>query len=100
MPNKLDERKVEEEEPTLEDQVLTVMALSDSRRLIELSTEAIYSEDGISNEQVQELYNLIHELHQTGVRSSEVSFTQSESAAISELKQELTERGAEPNNRL
>jgi hypothetical protein len=100
MPNKLDERKVEQEEPTLEDQVLTVMALSNSRRLIELSTEAIYSEDGISNEQVQELYNLIHKLHQTGVRSSEVSFTQSESAAISELKQELTERGAEPNNRL
>lgn len=100
MPNKLDERKVEQEEPTLEDQVLTVMALSNSRRLIELSTKAVYSEDGISNEQVQELYNLIHKLHQTGVRSSEVSFTQSESAAISELKQELTERGAEPNNRL
>lgn len=100
MPNKLDERKVEQEEPTLEDEVLTVMALSNSRRLIELSTKAVYSEDGISNEQVQELYNLIYELHQTGVRSSEVSFTQSESAAISDLKQELTERGAEPNNRL
>ena len=100
MVNTLNERKVETEKPTLKDQVLTVMALSDSRRLIELSTEAVYGQEGISDDEVQELYDLIHDLHRRRGRSSEASFTPSETVAVKEVKSELTERGAEPTNQL
>lgn len=95
----LTERQVETESPTLPEQVIRVITLSDDQRLVELCIETIFGE-GIADSEVQELYDLVHSLHQTTVRSSSTSLSSVDKEAIVAVKEELAERGAEAETQI